>query len=285
MARSATPVADLTPSKYEIVLLCTGLGHGFDLIHCRSDDWRPASLNPRKKPLSRRNKLVFSHLHWITKTGALTLLTSLLFTFSLYPRVVQAQTAGANTCGDPFQNHYGPFDYRTATKENLKLVEGAHFTPGVESLTKPATTTFAGMASDVGYTLHVFPNHHRALLTMIKLGERHKTDTPPGAKFTVECYLERAVRYRPNDTVARSVFAQFLGKQNRKQEAIQQLNAAISDAGDNAISHYTIGTVFLEMREFEPALAQAHKAKAMGLQWTELEQALKTAGQWKEPGQ
>jgi len=222
------------------------------------------------------------------KTGvlalALKLLAGLLVTNTVLLQSAHAQTAGANACGDPFQNHYGPFDYRTATKENLAIVERVHFTPGVESLTKPGTTTFGTMAQDVGYTLHVFPNHHRALLTMAKLGERHKTSKPPGAKFTVDCYLERAVRYRPNDTVAKSIYAQYLGKQNRKQEAIQQLNAAINMAGDNAISQYTIGTVFLEMGEFESALAQAHKAKSMGLQWPELEQSLKAAGQWKEFG-
>ncbi len=194
-----------------------------------------------------------------------------------------AQTTALNACGDPFHNHFGPWDYRTAKRENLQIVEKFHFTPGVESLTRPASTTYAAMAGDVGYTLYVFPNHHRALLTMTRLGERHKSDKPPGASFTIDCYFDRATRFRPGDTVVRGIYAQYLGKQKRKNDAMRQLEFAIQNAGDNPVSHYSIGTVFLELGEFERALLQAHKANAMGLQWRELEDALKKAGHWKEP--
>jgi tetratricopeptide (TPR) repeat protein len=193
-----------------------------------------------------------------------------------------AQVAAPNACGDPFHNHFGPWDYRAAPPKDLKIVEDYHFTPGVESLTRPATTTYAAMAGDVGYTLHVFPNHHRALLAMTRLGERHKSDKPPGASFTIDCYFDRATRFAPDDTVVR-LYAQYLGKHNRKDDAIRQLEFAIQKAGDNPISHYSIGTVFLELGEFDRALMQAHKAKAMGLQWRELEEALKKSGHWKEP--
>lgn len=211
--------------------------------------------------------------------GALALLTVLLF-----GNVALAQSA-ESICGNPFQNHFGPWDYRTARKEDIKIVENAHFTAGVESMTRPKNTMLHEIAQDVAYTLGVFPNHHRALLTMVRLSEKYKRDPPPGTNMSLDCYFDRAIRFRPDDTVARSLYAQFLGKRKRKDEAIQHLEVAIKQAVDNPISQYTIGTVFLELGEFGRALAQAHKARAMGLEWRELEDILKASGRWKDPVQ
>lgn len=189
----------------------------------------------------------------------------------------------AGPCGNPFQNHFGPFDYRSAAKSDVKLVENVHFTPGVQSLTRPGTTTFERMAGDVGYTLHVFPNHHRALVVMGRLAERHKMDQPPGASYTLECYFHRAVRFRPDDTVARALYAQFLGKKGRKPEAVAQLKVADEFAKDNPLSHFNIGLLFMELGEFDLALTQAHKVKALGYDRPQLEQALRQAGKWRDP--
>lgn len=202
----------------------------------------------------------------------------------LWPCVAAAQDAAPSACGNPFRNHFGPFDYRSATPENRNLVEHVHFTPGVESLTKPANTTFAGMAQDVAYTLHVFPNHHRALITMTRLGERHKSDQPPGAGFSVECYYDRAVRFAPDDTVVRALYARFLVKRDRRPQALQQMALATEQAQDRPLSHYDLGLVYLEMGEHELALAQAHKAKRLGLEnRPQLEEALRKAGKWRDP--
>lgn len=194
-----------------------------------------------------------------------------------------AQSAQAGGCGDVFRNHFGPFDFRTASRDHINLVERVHFTPGVETLTRPSTTMYGDMAGDIGYTLHVFPNHHRALMTLMRLGERDHSEQPKGAKFTIECYFIRAVTFRPDDTVSRSLYALYLNKHSRKEEAIRQLDAAIEHAKENPLSEYNIGMVFLELREFDRALAQAHKASAMGIARTELEEALKRAGHWQEP--
>jgi hypothetical protein len=44
-------------------------------------------------------------------------------------------------CGNPFVNHYGPFDYRTATASTRKLVEDFHFTIGIETDLAPGIRT------------------------------------------------------------------------------------------------------------------------------------------------
>lgn len=202
----------------------------------------------------------------------------------LWPGSGAAQSDPQYPCGNPFRNHFGPFDYRSASADTKALVEKVHFTPGVEAMTRPSTTTYARMAGDVAYTLHVFPNHPRALLTMMRLGEKFKTDQPDGASFTVECYFERAVTFRPDDTVARALYAQYLLKHGRKPQALQQLALAVEQAKDRPLSHNNLGLVYLEMGEFDLALKQAHEAKRLGLEnRPQLEDALRKAGKWRDP--
>jgi hypothetical protein len=43
-------------------------------------------------------------------------------------------------CGNPFVNHFGPFDYRIAPVADRELVERFHFTPETEQL-KPGSGT------------------------------------------------------------------------------------------------------------------------------------------------
>jgi Tfp pilus assembly protein PilF len=103
--------------------------------------------------------------------------------------------------------------------------------------------------------------------------------------LSLDCYFDRAIRYRPDDTVVRSIYAMFLNKKSRKDEAMRQLELAMPYANENPVSLHTIGTVYLELGEFDRALTQAHKARSMGLEWPALENALKAAGHWKEPAQ
>ena len=186
-------------------------------------------------------------------------------------------------CGE-LKNHFGPFDYRVERGERLRLVESYHFTPGIEALVRPVNTTHREMAADVAYTLHVFPNHHRALITMVRLGERHRTELPPGAKFTIECYFDRAVRFADNDVVVRLLLARYLASKNRKEDAVRQLAFASEMAGKNALSHFNIGLAYFELKEFERARVEALKAHELGLQRKELIEMLRQEQQWPGPG-
>jgi uncharacterized protein (TIGR02996 family) len=191
-------------------------------------------------------------------------------------------TRAQSDCGDPFRNHFGPFDYRSATKDTLALVERVHFTLGIETMTRPGTTMFSHMAGDVAYTLEVFPNHHRALVTMRKLGERHKTDKPPGANFTVECYFRRSVQFRPKDITARLLYADYLIAQNRHDEARHQIQAAASEPVEFPFTDYNIGRLYLDLKDYDKALEHARRAMAAGFPRTDLKDALMRAGKWVE---
>ncbi len=191
--------------------------------------------------------------------------------------LAQAQLMSA--CGS-LDNHYGPFDYRKASRGQLSIVESAHFTPLIENLIKGKDNPFG---DDIAYTLRVFPNHHRALLTLQKLAEREKTDSPAYARLSVACYFERAIRFQPDDLIARMLFAGYLIKKSRFDEATQQLDATIRLAGDAPFAHFNIGLVFFDMKNYERALAQAHRAAALGFTRTDLKDRLVAAGKWVEP--
>jgi Tfp pilus assembly protein PilF len=189
-------------------------------------------------------------------------------------------TASAQTidrCGD-LANAYGPYDYRT-DKGKLGVVEKNHFDRGVETLQRGI---HAHLGGDIDYTLRAFPNHHRALAAMSRLGEKLKTEQPPQALYTVACYFERAVRFRPDDGTVRMLYAIYLAKQKRPKEALQHLQAAEETVGGNANLHYNMGLAYLDLKDYDRALAHAHKAYALGFPLPGLRNRLKRAGRWRE---
>ena len=200
---------------------------------------------------------------------------------ALLPPEVVAEQVDAMGCQlSHLAGGYGPYDYRTTRDNRLRIVESHHFNVRVENLISGQSGSIGG---DIGYTLHAFPNHHRALRAMMRLGERMKTPQPYGVRFTVECYFKRALHFAPDDTVARMLYATFLTKDNREADAAAQLERATYDAGDNPFTHYNIGLVYMDLKHFDKALRQAHSALALGFPRLDLQNALKQAGQWREP--
>ena len=192
----------------------------------------------------------------------------------------------ARAQGDPpgcgsLENNYGPFDYRTATPHTLNVVQSVHFTPPIENLTRGGRDNPFG--DDLAYTLRVFPNHHRALVSLQRLAEREKTDAPSYAKLSVACYFERAMRFQPDDLIVRMLFASYLIKKDRLDEATKQLDYVISHASDNPFTQFNAGLLFLDMKNYQRALAQAHRAAELGFIRTELKERLQAAGKWVEP--
>lgn len=183
-------------------------------------------------------------------------------------------------CGS-LENGVGPHDYRTERGNTLRLVESVHFPPHVESLIRGNSTTLLG--GDIDYTLRAFPNHHRALLSAMRHGIEKKSPQPPGMRYSVECYFIRALRFRPDDTTARMLYAMYLRQNDRLQAARDELEQVATLAGDNAFTHYNLGLMYLEAGDPERALRQAHKAFALGFRQQALKEKLVAAGQWRDP--
>lgn len=204
---------------------------------------------------------------------------ALLLFFTLFSKLAQAQVS-AELCGPmslPMQ--YGPYDYRT-DKDKLTIVEVAHFTAQVEALLRGQSA--ASYATDISYTLQRFPNHHRALLSVMRMVER-KILAVRELLHPPECYFERALRWRKDDVVARMLYAKFLADQNRKHEAIHQLEITERFAADNPLTHRNLGRLLIEMKEYPSALAQAYKLLKLDPADTSLRESLTLVGQWREP--
>ncbi|HNT38987.1 MAG TPA: ABC transporter permease [Rubrivivax sp.] len=182
-------------------------------------------------------------------------------------------------CGN-LSNAFGPWDYRVDRGEPLQLVESAHFTPVVEGLIRGQSST---VAQDLDYTLRAFPNHHRALIAAGRLADRAKSMQPPGLRYPIDCWYERAIRFKPDDLTVRMLFAEWLSKHKREDDALRQLDFVKVKAGDNPFTHYNLGLVYVKLGKFDDALSQAHKAAALGMPRQELKQALQAAGRWAEP--
>ena len=189
-----------------------------------------------------------------------------------------AQTNNS-TCGS-LQNGYGPYDYRT-DRDKLPIVLGAHFTAEVEALIRGTTSHRPG--GDIDYTLRAIPNNHRALLAMMRLGEKEKTPQPSGSRYTVQCWFERAVLFRPDDAIVRMIYSTYLNRKGRLPDATAQLDIATFYAKDNAFTHYNIGLHYFDLKNYDKALAEAHQAMALGFVQTELKEQLRSVGKWTEP--
>ena len=199
--------------------------------------------------------------------------------FCLNTGIAMAQAA-PNPCGS-LNNAYGPYDYRTERTGKLHIVEEYHFTPEVEALVRGKSSAY--VADDLNYTLHTSPNHHRALMAIVRLGERTKSSQPPHLQYSITCYFDRAIRFQPDDTVVRLIYAQYLGNTGRVPQAVQQLKIATGLAKDNPLAHYNIGLIYFELKKYDEALAQAHIAMAMGFTRHELADQLKQVGRWSDP--
>jgi len=203
---------------------------------------------------------------------------TLLLATGLVQAQVNAEPTAGGLCGTvlpPAQ--YGPWDYRTATKEQRTLVESYHFTRSVETLRAGSTGT---IGSDLDYTLNKFPNHLRALSAMMRLGARTRNHRPAGTKYPVECYFDRAIRFAPDDAQVHALYGFYLIQGKREKEARIQLAAAEQLDSKDAQLAYNIGLAYFELKEYDKALSFAERAYAAGIPAPGLRNKLIEVGKW-----
>lgn len=202
---------------------------------------------------------------------------SIGFWLLFFPSFAQAEVNDF-ACGS-LHNGYGPFDFRS-DKDKLPIVEGAHFTPEVANLIRGRTGPIGG---DLDYTLRAFPNHPGALMSMIRLSEKKKGIKPLGARYSTECYFQRAVRFRADDTNVRMIYAIYLSKNQRAAEALKQLDDAHKLGEESANFYYNAGLIYFGLGRYDEALTNAHRAYQAGFSLPGLRNKLKESGKWREP--
>ncbi|QDL36592.1 hypothetical protein [Rhodoferax sediminis] len=223
-------------------------------------------------------------LHETTQFGRLSNAASLLIGSAVFLLGALGATGAlaqseASSCGS-LDNAYGPYDYRT-DEDKIAIVLKYHFTPAVEALVRGSTSKQPG--GDIDYTLRAAPNNPRALMAMMRLGEKEKTPQPSGSSYPVECWFDRAVRFRPDDVIVRMIYSTYLNKQGRRADAIKELGVATTYAKDNAFTHYNIGLHYFDLKDYDHALVEAHKAMTLGFPQTALRDKLQSVGKWTEP--
>lgn len=187
--------------------------------------------------------------------------------------------AAAQSCGPLPAGAYGPFDYRYS-RDKVGIVEQYHFTPKVEALIAGATGKIGG---DIQYVLERFPNHHRALMSLFRLAKRYPSGHVDGMQYPVDCYFDRGVAFSRDDTVVRTLYALHLGRTGRASEGEHQLAVASNFAGENALSHYSIGAAYLELGRPDLAAMHAKRARELGYVRSELIDRIREKGAWHEP--
>ena len=125
------------------------------------------------------------------------------------------------------------------------------------------------------------PNHHRGLAALVRLALRDKTPQPRGVHISVECYLLRALEFKPSDVEVQKLYATYLARLGRNDEALVWFEQAEKLAPDDAVVAYNMGLLLTEKGEYERARAYAKRAYAGGLDFPGLRDKLTRQGEWR----
>ena len=201
---------------------------------------------------------------------------------SVMIRVASAQSL--IDCGS-IENAYGPYDYTNPQHriEYLPRVEEYHFDVGVESLKGliGLENSQARLGGDIDYTLRAFPNHHRALYTMIRY---YLEKVPTGAdklRYTPECWFDRAKRFADTDATVIMLEGLYFHKINDLSRANASYEQALRMAPRSAEINYNAGLFFLEINDVERAVELAELAYQLGYPLPGLRNRLMRMGAWK----
>lgn len=178
---------------------------------------------------------------------------------------------------------YGPFDYskRHLLKSyDLEIVESNHFTPKVENMIEGESGTLEG---DIDYTLRAWPNHHRALMTAIRMQILSNKKVRPVKLMTPpECYLQRAIHFSPHDPAPYSLFGYYLVNVDEPEEAERYYKKAVTLAPNNSKINYSYADYLTNMKRYAEALEYAKKAYQLGKPPQTLKNKLIKLGAWND---
>ncbi len=184
----------------------------------------------------------------------------------------------------------GPNDYYSTdrwTRQYLNSVNSLHLVPAEAQVTRgyaaaPGTKTY-NIWEEIDFTLRWFPNHPKGLQFMSKWLPKY----PHPPDKNVEYYFQKALTYkpapelRPVDATVRVLYAIYLHKQKKYQQAQEQYESALSIAPNNSEIHYNLGLLLAEKKDYPAALKHAQTAYTLGFPLPGLKNKLKKAGVWK----
>ena len=192
--------------------------------------------------------------------------------------------------GDTFENfpcngsreNFGPFDYlkRQQLPNELGIVERYHFSLEVEQLIKGQTS--ASPLGDIAYTLRAWPNHHRALYSLVRHRISLWPKKYPSRHVPAECYIQRAIKFSPKDATVYMLYGILLHRTNHKDKALQQYEIARDIDPSNVQVKYNLGLLLIDFKRYPEAKQFAKELYSRGFPLPGLKDKLKKARKWDE---
>lgn len=222
----------------------------------------------------------------MAKQVKIILITMLLSTAS---EASEAPWIGSDFNGAPCpfrEQDDGPYDYLVSSplyQKKRKQLLRFHLTPNVLNHIKGKSTI--DLSVDLDFAIRVFPNHHIALLSLsrykIKLDKKilKKGSSEPPAP--VECYFQRAINFTPKDIAVFSIYAYFLKKMGRFEDAEKQYKKALELSPKNTKVAYSYSLLLIDLKKYNEALEYAKKAYQNNRTPKALKEKLKRLGIWK----
>jgi Flp pilus assembly protein TadD len=100
----------------------------------------------------------------------------------------------------------------------------------------------------------------------------------------MNCWLDRAVRFAPDDGQVRMLLGVYLLRAGQKEEAVKELESARELVSvDDPNLHYNLGLAYFDLGRFDQSLFHAHKAYELGFPLPGLKNKLVRANRWREP--
>lgn len=118
---------------------------------------------------------------------------------------------------------------------------------------------------------------------MIKLAERERTDQPRGSRYRLDCWLDRASRFAPDDPQVSILYGFWLIKKGENALALEQFDKVRNAESRTPNTAYNLGLGYVALQEYEKALSAAHEAYAGGFNFPGLRNKLQKAGKWRDP--
>ena len=162
--------------------------------------------------------------------------------------------------------------------------KNVHGRPGIAALQHDPfdEISYGRAAHEFDYLLRAYPNHPQILHAVIELEFRRRNapvrllaaETPP------ECYLLRAISFRPNQAHIYQLLALYFHRLDRLDEAIAQYEHALKLDPNAAEIHYNLAFAYLENGNNNAALSAAKKAYLLGYPLPGLRRKMQNLGIW-----
>jgi tetratricopeptide (TPR) repeat protein len=179
---------------------------------------------------------------------------------------------------------FGPFDYYdlgNTPPSALGYVEVEHFGPVTEQ--RRHSGDYCWYYGDLDYTLRAFPNHPGALQAVATyLETRQPCDTNTVGRtrssrsspvdimsqieggdwrrVTAEGYFTRAISFRPNHMETHLLYARYLHRAKKYEEALKAMERAKSLAPDSETVNFELASLHFDMGKL--TLGKSYLAKA-----------------------